>query len=262
MTLPLPPTLVELRNSVAVRAGVATNGTLASSLYDIVDEFLASCQWEIYTRYSHARLRQTYETLTDMLQRDFDIPSDCRIGTLEKVSMLRVRGEVATDPDNYVPPLTLDEVDVDRLREVDLKYDERTPYNNFDPEVPATPQTWQILNDLIRVAPSVDARLFPALRIYYAKAPTPLVAEADRCVVDGEGLKRMTALRVQDYLGIGGDLDTEMMKVERYLKDLRGLANPATSFNLASDNPDGPRYWTNPGIDAQNQPYTPNWGPW
>jgi hypothetical protein len=171
-------------------------------------------------------------------QSDYDIPSFTTIGMIHRVSV--------TNSDDKV---------------FWVRYDDSLDLENFPPTATGQPQYYRIVNDLLRLYPSVDATNWPTLTITASAAPAPMISDTDRPVVDAEALIRLATIDMKEYLGIGGPQQNKRMEFERYLLDLRADTSPSRSFNMASDNVIGPAYWTVPTVDAATTPFAPGWNP-
>jgi hypothetical protein len=242
MTLPLPPTLVSLRNSVAIRAGLASSGNLAARSQDLLDELLIEAQKEIYLRAQWARLWRTADISLVTGQRDYDIPSDLYIGTIGELWVYNNE-----TPSRPFPVKYEDSIDAEWLSNPGTSQ--------------GRPLVWKILNDLLRIAPEPDATIYPTLQLHYQQAPSDLVSDQSRASIDGEALIRLATIRLKIYLGIGGPQDEAMAAFQRYLYDLRAASSPARSYDMASQRLMGPAYWTQPSVDAFVTPYVAGWNP-
>lgn len=237
MTLPLSPTLADVRNSVAIRCGLATSGTLANNLRAVIDEMVRKCQAQIYLRATWAR--QVFEqTITAVNgERDYDIPSVTTIGGILRVAAVDSKGKFKA-----------------------MAYDDLLDIENIT-YTPGKPEFWKIIDDMLRVKPAPDTTEYPSFLLLLYRAPASMVADADRTVVDGEALIQLATIGVKEYLGVGGDQRVARAEFERYLLDLRQSVSPPRMFLIATRRLDGPAYWTWPTVDAATMPYAVDWNP-
>ncbi len=242
MALPLPPTLVELRQSVGIRVGLATSGKLSKSMQAVIDEHLNKCQREIFLRCAWAR--QLIDTTITAQQsvRDYDIPDE--VGSVGGIQRLDIE-----DINGVRWGLTYDD---------DLSLENNTLYV----DTPARPRTWQIIDDVIRVTPTVDAATWPTFHVRIIKGDQPLKEDGDRASVDGEALVQYATFITKEYLGVGGSQATARAEYQQYLMDLRSASVSAgRSFNIASELPTGVPYWRQPSADWAVAPYSASWNP-
>jgi hypothetical protein len=240
MALPLPPTLVQLQESVAIRVGLATSGNIAKSLEKVVREHLNKCQRELYLRCSWARQVIDVQIPTQQAVRDYDVPDEAAsIGAIQRI----------------------DVEDIDGVRRA-LQYDDALPLESNLNYVnsPNVPTTWQFIDDVIRVTPTVNAQVWVKFNVRLIKADKPLIEGGDRASVDGEALVQYATIVTKEYLGTNGPQQNARAEFERYLLDLRSSSvGPGRSFNIASDRPTGVPYWRYP--TAEVAPYSPTWNP-
>lgn len=238
MTLPLVPTLGEIRNSVMIRCGLETSGNLGGRQKALLDQHIVAQQHLLYRRAGWCRLVQTLDVTLTTSVVDYDIPQGTTPGMIHRIAV--------RNTDNKWFPLT---------------YDDAVELENYDTTATSMPRWWQILNDQLHLAPYPDATQWPELRIWYSSRPADLVNDSDRPVVDAEALIRATTILHKEYLGIGGDQTLARKELEQYLRDLRSDSSPGRSIRLASLDPDGPAYWDLSTPTGQ-QPYDPSWNPW
>lgn len=242
MTLPLPPTLESLRNSVSIRVGLAASGNLSARMQPILTELIRQAQAEIYHRCSWARLWRTTDISLVSGQRDYDIPADSFIGTIGPVWCIN-----------------------DENRPFPVEYDDTL---EVEWSTPATaglesgrPLWWKVLNDLLRIAPAPDATVYPTLQLHYQQASGVLTSNESRASVDGEAIIQLATIRMKEYMGVGGPQMGEVARFERYLYDLRATVAPQRSYGIATRTIDGPAYWTSPSADTYTTPWISGWNP-
>lgn len=243
MALPLPPTLLELRQSVGIRVGLATSGSLSLSMQAVIDEHLNKCQREIFLRASWAR--QVVDTQITLItgQRDYDVPDEA--GIIGRVQRL----------------------DVQDIRNVrwPVEYDDSLWLENNLENVnqPSRPTTWQYINDIIRLTPVPNADIWPLMNVRLILTDAPLKVQTDRTCVDGEALVQYTTIVTKEYMGVAGDQTKARQEFYQYMNDLRSASvGPGRSFNIASERITGVPYWRWPTVDAAVLPFSSSWNPW
>ncbi len=242
MALPLPPTLVELRRSVSIRVGLVTSGKLSKSMQAVVDEHLNKGQRQIFLRCAWARQQIDVDIVAEQGVRDYDIPDEVgSVGGIQRV--------VIEDINRVQWPLRYDDA---------LGLENNLTYV----DTPARPTTWQIIDDVIRVTPCVDAATWPTFHIRIIKGDKPLKEDGDRTAVDGEALVQYATILTKEYLGVGGPQQTARAEYTQYLDDLRSASvGPGRSFNIASELPTGVPYWRCPTADTSLAPWSQSWNP-
>lgn len=241
MALALPPTLVQLHESVAIRVGLATSGSIINSMSKVIREHLNKGQREIYLRCSWARQIVDVVVPTQQGVRDYDIPDDAdSVGAIQRVDVQNSTG--TRMPVRYDDALVL---------ETNLQY----------VNTPNRPTTWQIIDDVMRFTPAVNAAEWVQFNIRLVKACKTLVEPGDRACVDGEALVQYATILTKEYLGVAGDQHMARAEFERFMLDLRSASVSAgRSFNIASEQPTGVPYWKYPAADTA--PYSTSWNPW
>lgn len=240
MTLPLPPTLVDLRQSVAVRAGLAGSGNLAARSTPLIDELLRQAQTEIYLRCAWARIWRTTDITLTTGERDYDIPADTVIGNIGPIWVKNLDGR----------PFP---VQFEDMLEVE--------WVSQDLQANGRPMTWNIVNDILRISPAPDAAVWPNLTLHYQQAPNTLTSDQSRASIDGEALIQLATIRLKENMGIGGPQQPDIARFERYLYDLRAASSPARVYATATRHIDGPAYWTSPSADTYTTPWISGWNP-
>lgn len=238
MTLPLVPTLGEIRRSVATRCGLATSGNLLARSKDLLDQHIVAEQWALFRRASWCRTLQEYVIPLVTAQTDYDLLALTTPGCIHRIA--------SKNADN---------------KYFYLKYDDTLDLYNYPSTAASRPAYWQIINDQLRVLPATDATEWPSLLLTVTARPANLVNDDDRPVVDAEALIRAATILHKEYLGIGGDQSQARMDLKQYMLDLRSDSSPGRTFNIASADPNGPAYWDVPTVDAATTPYSPSWNP-
>lgn len=243
MALPLPPTLEQLQEAVSIRVGLFTSGKLSKSMEKIITEHINQAQREIFMRCAWARLLVEQEISTAQGVRDYDIPDlATSVAGIQQVLVVNTDG-----------------------RRFQLDYDDALALeaSTTQVETASRPRTWQIVNDVMRLSPAVDAANYPTLVVYLVKGDKPLVNGQDRACVDREALVQYVTILVKEYLGVGGSQAAARETYRQYLIDLRSAnTGPGRSFNIASELPTGVPYWRYPTVAIGVSPYSPSWNPW
>jgi hypothetical protein len=239
MAAPQPPTLGQLRNSVAIRAALARSGTLLTTVQPTIDEAINSAQRKIFLRAAWARQLVTEEITTVDEQRDYDLPVAAGyVGDVQQLLLVNASGT--------------------RFR---LRYDdsERLTSNETWAATKGRPTTWAYIDDVMRMDKAIDATAYPRIVAEVMKSDETLVKEGDRACVDGEALVMLATITVKRLMGIDFDLDKEMSEYVLYLKDLRAnRVGPGRAFAIASQLPTGVPYW---GINAALYRGPTDWNP-
>lgn len=242
MALPLPPTLVELRRSVAIRSGLATQNDSTLRYQAQVDEFINKAQRIIDLKASWARrnIRATFAATTGTT--DYDIPNNSTLGAISRLAIQNADGV-----------------------EVELFYDNRPAYETLRLVDNGQPVVYRIIDEVIRVLPAVDATLWPTFIMEYQTAAATLVNDADRCSVDPEAIIQMATADIRKMLGLITPVEAaaDMAAAFAYLNDLQQELNPSRAWSMVSSAVDGPayiRYGIPSGMGTS--PYYAGWSPW
>ena len=239
MPLLLEKTLGDIRQSVAVRCGVAQSGQAANRSKNILDELVNKCMREIYLSCYWARLRVTQDYPLTSSQQDYDIPDDFPIGGINRITVLGTDG-----------------------REYQLAYDDLVELQDIAYDAMNRPLYFRFVNGILRLYPAPDATQWPTMRIDGTMGPVWMVNDADRSAVDSEAVTQLTVINYKQYLGIGGDQGPAKQDFINYLHNLRQLVSPARTYNIASRWEDGPAYWKWPSLDTYTLPWANgDWNP-
>lgn len=243
MALPLPPTLLQLRQSVGIRVGLATSGSLSLSMQAVIDEHLNQCQRELFLRATWARQVVDVQIPTVQGVREYDVPDEAgAIGAIQR----------------------LDIQDVDGSRRI-INYDDAFQLEPDTEQIntPIRPTTWQYINDVIRFPQGVDAVNWPLLNCRYIVADKPLLVQTDRASVDGEALVQYATIITKEYMQVGGDQRQARAAHVQYMFDLRSASvGPGRTFDIASMRATGVPYWRWSPANGLNQPWDLSWNPW
>ena len=243
MTLPVQPTLAEMKRSVLVRSGLADMADINARYNDLLTELINRAQLKIYleANWTALRVRTTFASVDDTT--DYDIPSATSIGGIIRLAI--------KDLDDS---------------ETDLSYDDTSDIEGYLKTDKTKPTFWRIIDGVIRVLPKVDATAYPTFIMEYMTVPTTLVNDTDRCAIDGEALKQYATILFKRHLGTFKDsLRSDELDLGAYIMLLRGRNAPARMFNLASRQYMGPAY--GPGISSVTgygitPYYWAGWSPW
>lgn len=242
MSLPLLPTLVQLRRSVAIRAGLATQNDATLRYQAQIDEYLNKAQKMIDLRASWARrvVRGTFASVDD--ETDYDIPTGTNIGSITRLAIQDINGV-----------------------ETELFEDSSPQYETLRLVNKTRPIVYRIIDQVIRVLPKVEATTYPTFIIEYQTRTTPLVNDADRTSVDDEAMIQMATTDIRKRLGFITSVEARAENKDTwdYLKDLRQELNPARAYSMVSSALDGPdyiRYGIPSGMGTS--PYYVGWSPW
>jgi hypothetical protein len=253
MSLPLLPTLEEIRESVVVRSGLANSGSLPARQQRWLDEEIRRAHREIYVAYSWLRRTAMVQIPLSAGVTKYDLPNVFNLGGIHRVGLLADDGKIH-----------------------ELRYDSLTDIRNQFRE-DGKPRYWYVSSGVspatqvppLPVAPDIYLELLPApttdwptlviegtLRDY---APT---ANTDRVAIDGEAIIQLVTIRYKEYMGIGGDQARNRADFSAYVRGMRGQEAPVMAYPIASRSVDGPAYWRYPSNSGSFMPYSPSWNPW
>lgn len=242
MVLPQQPTLVELRRSVAIRSGLATQNDSSLRYQAQADEFINKAQRIIDLKASWARrnIRATFAATTGTT--DYDIPNNATLGAISRLAIQNADGV-----------------------EVELFYDNRPAYETLRLVDNGQPVVYRVIDEVIRVLPAVDATLWPTFIMEYQTAASTLVLDSDRCSVDAEAVIQFASTDLRKMLGLITLTEATAEKAETftYLNDLQQELNPSRAWSMVSSAVDGPayiRYGIPSGMGTS--PYYAGWSPW
>lgn len=241
MTQPLEPTLAELRNSIAIRVGLATGGTLPQRIQPQIDEEIRRANNDLWHRSVWLRRLVILDQPLVTNVSDYDVPAEVFLGQSMDVRVVDSRG-----------------------RQFSLIYDDLVDIDNFtvpNPSNLSTPKYFRIINDVLRIKPYPDATAFPTLRIEGIARPAKLVADADRPNIDGEAIVQLVTIRLNQRLGLNGDQGDNIGSFKAYLIGVRNAVSETRSYVVASRRLDGPAYWDYPTVDAATTPFFSAWNP-
>ena len=252
MSLPLLPTLEEIRDDVAIRSGAANSGTLPQAQKRWLDSEIRRAQRELFSQYAWLRRNASTTITLSAGVKVYDLPNIFNLGGIHRVGIL--------------------ESDGIRVRSL-LNDDLQDVTNEFTAN--GTPRYWKVMGAQIAPSPSAPPTASPQLVI--TPAPTsewttlviegqlrdyPVEADDDRVVVDGEAIIQAVTIRYKEYLGIGGDQGRNRQDLGAYIQSLRGQESTTKAYPIASRKNAGPAYWSYPSNSGSYAPYTPTWTPW
>lgn len=203
MTLPLNPTLGQLRNEVLLRCGYSTTGNQAAGVIPVTDSYIAGSEKELFyeCEWLKAAKRTSAELTVDVNVVDW--PDDVAPGEILAIVVLKTNedGTISRFP---VGPGA-------RLQERDSAVTDLEP-NNGQPAV------YELIDEVIYIYPRPSA-LYTSLEIDYRIQPS-LIQEGDRTLVDGELLVQRAVFKLKEYLALPVG-QKEVADHERYLARLR-----------------------------------------
>lgn len=247
MPLPLLPTLVEVRNAVAVRARLARNGQLLTAQIPVIDETIRKAQRHIYTSFPWAVNSIRRSTTLTANQSSYDLPADIYPGQIHYLAVIdqsEVEKQEATP--SYVP------------REFPLIIEQLSTHLQAYPDA-GRPKHARIINQMLELYPAPDTE-WQTLVLEGRPRESALINEQDRAVVDGEALIELATILICE--------DLELRDVRQRRADwlgsmarLRNLDRPAQMYNVASERYAGPVYRQGNDV-GPNATYTTRWSPW
>ena len=243
MSLPLNPTLLELRNQVLLRCGYSNDGNQAAGIAPMVDVLIAGAERELFPemQWLKAVTRATITLVTG--NNSVDWPDDAEPGEIQIVWVHRA--------------------DTGALSEVfpGIRLNERDTSDNGEN---GKPLLYEELDETIYLNPKPSAD-YDYLYIQYLKAPK-LIQENDRCLVDPELLIQRATMKLKEFLGLSvGPVD--MGNHERYMTRLRASNSSKSGYVLG-----GHKSWRT-SVQRTNRiasssrtgsyaSYSNEWSPW
>lgn len=253
MSLPLLPTLEEVRNEVAQRCGIANSGTLPAKQKPQIDSEIRRAQRELFVAYPWLRRNVSVNIMLSADVATYDVPNSLSLGGIYRVLLL----------------------DTDGVRKFELRYDDMVDIDNTY-HSSARPTFWKIMGAAISASPAPPVPR-PDLSIVLAPPPDgtwttliiegqmrdyPPQADDDRVMLDGEAIIQMATIRYKEFLGIGGPQAQNRSDFISYVRGMRGQEAPGRAIAIASRRADGPAYWDRPSTAAGYAPWASEWGPW
>lgn len=230
----LPPTLIELRNAVLIRAGMNITDGSAGQYFPLIDELLRKSQKELHLEAPWLRNYVRVTQATTPGNSDYDLPDDCLFSDMGRVSVGNLDGK-------QYP-----------LRYGDGAIRNVTSYANSS----SFPLYYEIQDQVLRIYPTPDTN-WVTLIYEYHKGATQLVAETDRTNIDGEAMVQRTTYYLKRQTGFGGDWKPEREEHMRYLNRLREEQGVVRAIDMRGSLRG--RYDRYVGNGA---PYTSTWAPW
>lgn len=210
MTLPLHPTLQELRNEVLLRCGYSITGNQAAGVIPVCDSYVAGSEKELFPECEW--LKAGKRTTVDIAEDDStaDWPDDAAPGEITAISVVYVND----DDEEALCPMQSGA----RLQERDLAGVES-----------GQPIVYEYVNEIIYFYPPAGED-YVRLEIDYRLAPT-LVQPTDRTVVDGELLVQRATFKMKEYLGLPIG-QKEVADHERFLARLRAANSNRSGIQI------------------------------
>lgn len=228
----LSPTLVELRNSVLVRAGYSVADGQAADIYPLADELLRKAQRELHLEapWLAQRVRRTYDLVTD--QAVYDTPDDALMSRLGRFAVINDSGN-----------------------EYDLAAMHGAPLRNIT-KTSGQPYAYEIVDRAIRLYPA-PTDTWVTLVIEYYQNPSNLIAETDRTNVDPEALVQRAAYLLKRHTGLGGDYKADQMDHMRYLQRTQQEQGEIRYMSMGGFVPP-----TNTQRTQRDRAWRTDWNPW
>lgn len=228
----LSPTLVELRNSVLVRAGYSVADGQAADIYPLADELLRKAQRELHLEapWLAQRVRRTYPLVVD--QAVYDTPDDALMSRLGRFAVINDSGN-----------------------EYDLAAMHGAPLRNIT-KTSGQPYAYEIVDRAIRLYPA-PTDTWVTLVIEYYQNPSNLIAETDRTNVDPEALVQRAAYLLKRHTGLGGDYKADQMDHMRYLQRTQQEQGEIRYMSMGGFVPP-----TNTQRTQRDRAWRTDWNPW
>lgn len=207
MPEPLAPTLVEIRNSVLIRAGYTTSNNQAVDAYPLADEMIRKAQRELHLEapWLTQRTRTTYTLTPD--EAVYDTPDDALISRIGRLAVINASGN---------------EYDLVAAHGAILRNATKTSNQ---------PLYYEIVDQAFRLYPAPTSEWVTLVVEYYA-GPSQLIGETDRPNVDGEALIQRATYLMKRSTGLGGDPDRDMQDHMRYLQRTSQEQGEIRSFSM------------------------------
>jgi hypothetical protein len=215
MTLPLHPTLGELRNEVLLRCGYSTTGNQAAGVIPVTDSYIAGSEKELF--YECEWLKSVRRTSVDLVADNnvVDWPDESAPGEITLVVVLKENDDGTISRYEVAPGARLQERDASEVDD--------------DDDSERCPAVYELVDDVIYLYPSPTVE-YLTLEIDYRAQPS-LLQETDRTLVDGELLVQRAVFKLKEYLALPMG-QKEMMDHERYLARLRASNSQRDGIQL------------------------------
>ena len=230
----LSPTLVELRNSVLIRAGYSVTGGQAEGVYPLADELLRRAQRELHLEapWLKQRVRRTYDLVTN--QSVYDTPDDALMSRLGRVAVINTSGN-----------------------EFDLEAGQGSELRNAT-KSSGMPYAYEIVDQALKIYPAPTST-WVTLVIEYYQSPSNLMAETDRSNVDAEALIQRATYLLKRHTGLGGDYKADRDEHLRYLSRTHQEQGEVGYISLGGRVP--MTQWTR-AVSGRDSYWREDWQPW
>jgi hypothetical protein len=232
MPQPLAPTLVEIRNSVLVRAGYTIVGDQAADMYPLADEMIRKAQNELHREAPWLTQRSRAEYALTTGESVYDTPDDAQMSRIGRVAVINQAGN-----------------------EYDLIARSGAQVRNAT-KTSAQPRYYEITENALLLHPSPNDDWVTLVIEYYA-GPAALLGETDRPNVDGEALIQRAAYLVKRATGLGGDWNADMQDHMRYLALTAREQGEIGSISMIGRVPIAPA-----SFRRRNIAWRDDWSPW
>jgi hypothetical protein len=215
MALPTRPTLVQLRESLLARVGLASDAAVPSTVIPVVDERLRQAQVHLLAKFDMTHLWTIKDFPLTPGTSVYDWPDKVEVGDLKRISVVRAE-------DGWEWEL-----------KPGMRPEERNilfPSPSTDPTAWGTPRLYTVQNQVIRIGPAPDES-WASLRMEYFQAGTQLVDDGDVCSADPEALLLKAEILVRLALGMQGIQDLER-NLKDYLLDLSAKQGDGDGFQM------------------------------
>lgn len=211
MAFVLPPTLMEVREAVAVRLNFGPQAARSPAMRPLLDEFIRRAAAEVVLEAAWVELRIRYETDLVDGQDTYDFPDNMDPGRLERLIVRSKSG---------------DEYEL----EADIQPHERAQFNRTATSKDM-PLRYEIVNEEIVLIPRPDAVEYPTLLVEgYAKPAEPR-ANDDRIPVDKEALVQWATAIGKAHFG-HKDASVSLQTVREYLRRVRATQTDSSSVQI------------------------------
>ena len=213
MALPLPPTLSEVRQSVAVRLNFGTAAIQSAEQVALLDEWIrrAAREIELEAAWLHLKVEERVDLIAD--QTVYDIPDGFDLGALDEVGIVAVND----DGDESFYPLA------NELRDY-----ERTEYGQAEASLPLR---MEVIDQQITILPKPDVERYPYLYVRGRKRVSPPRHHSDRIPLDAEALIQWTTAIGKAHLQ-HPDAMVTLDQARRYAERLRPRSTVPGSVRL------------------------------
>jgi hypothetical protein len=214
MALALQPTLVELRQAVLSRCGLATEGNIPRAIQGVIDERIRSAQLQLYELFPWLVTYVQRDIELQSQVSDYDVPDDTEPGKITFVAVRRKQDGWIFVLDRGIRP---DEMNYVNQQTIPIKG--------------AMPLRFDFIDTIIRVAPIPDVDYYDYLQLAYYQTPGRLLEDSERCVVDGEALKMLSEILVKQHFG-GQDTTKLEAQLAQYVDRVKMKQSNGEGFQM------------------------------